>query len=311
MAILKLKPACRDTIWGGQRLRKEYGMQYDGPNIAEAWILSCHPSAPSVIENGPYAGQTLQQYLDAEGPQVLGNFGMLFQPFPILIKLIDADQPLSIQVHPSNLYATEREHQYGKTEMWYIVDAEPGAFLYYGFRQKISREEFAHRIETDTLTEVLNAVPVKKGDCFFIPSGTVHAIGKGILIAEIQQNSNVTYRVYDYGRKGADGKPRELHIRKAEEVAKLEPPCTAYDFGGHLARCEYFTVDRMDGSFADCCDDESFTSLLVLEGSGTLHQGEEQITLRKGDSVFLSAASGLYSVEGTEVQLLRTRVGTI
>ena len=130
MAILKLQPACRETIWGGQRLRKDYHMQYEGANIAEAWMLSCHPSAPSMIENGTYAGKTLQQYLDAEGPQVLGSFGMLFHPFPILIKLIDAAQPLSIQVHPSNFYAINREHQYGKTEMWYVVDAEPGAFLY-------------------------------------------------------------------------------------------------------------------------------------------------------------------------------------
>lgn len=178
MAILKLQPACRETIWGGQRLRKDYHMQYEGANIAEAWMLSCHPSAPSMIENGIYAGKTLQQYLDAEGPQVLGSFGMLFHPFPILIKLIDAAQPLSIQVHPSNFYAINREHQYGKTEMWYVVDAEPGAFLYYGFRQPITREEFARRIEDNTLPEVLNAVPVCKGDCFYIPSGTVHAIGK-------------------------------------------------------------------------------------------------------------------------------------
>lgn len=311
MAILKLKPACRDTIWGGQRLRTEYQMQYDGPNIAEVWSLSCHPSAPSIIENGPYQGQTLQQYLDAEGPKVLGNFGLLFHPFPILIKLIDAAQPLSIQVHPSNLYAMEHEHQYGKTEMWYIVDAEPGAFLYYGFRQQISPEEFVRRIKDHTLTEVLNAVPVKKGDCFFIPSGTVHAIGKGILIAEIQQNSDVTYRVYDYGRKGADGKERELHIEKAEEVSRLEPPCMEYNFGDHLARCEYFTVDRMVGSFADCCDDESFTSLLVLEGSGTLTHGDEHFDLKKGDSLFLPAETGPYRVEGTGIEMLRTRVGTI
>ena len=167
MAILKLQPACRETIWGGQRLRKDYHMQYEGANIAEAWMLSCHPSAPSMIENGTYAGKTLQQYLDAEGPQVLGSFGMLFHPFPILIKLIDAAQPLSIQVHPSNFYAINREHQYGKTEMWYVVDAEPGAFLYYGFRQQITREEFARRIEDNTLPEVLNAVyPIRHSPCY-------------------------------------------------------------------------------------------------------------------------------------------------
>ena len=310
MSVLKLKPACRETIWGGQRLRQEYGMQSDGANIAEAWVLSCHPSAPSVIENGPWAGRTLQQYLDAEGPRALGSFGMLFHPFPILIKLIDAAQPLSIQVHPSNLYAIEHEHQYGKTEMWYIVDADPGAYLYYGFRQQISQEEFARRIADNTLTEVLNAVPVHKGDCFFIPSGTVHAIGKGILIAEIQQNSDVTYRVYDYGRLGADGKPRALHVEQAKAVSALKPPAASYPFGGHLARCEYFTVDLMPGDFDDVCDEDSFTSLLVLEGGGCLTMGDETFPLAKGDSLFLPAASGPYAVRGCG-QLLRTRVGTI
>ena len=205
MAILKLQPACRETIWGGQRLRKDYHMQYEGANIAEAWMLSCHPSAPSMIENGTYAGKTLQQYLDAEGPQVLGSFGMLFHPFPILIKLIDAAQPLSIQVHPSNFYAINREHQYGKTEMWYVVDAEPGAFLYYGFRQQITREEFARRIEDNTLPEVLNAVPVCKGDCFYIPSGT----------EELQQR---------YDAKKAEVERYELAVSMAECMASWPRP---------------------------------------------------------------------------------------
>lgn len=310
MAILKLQPACRETIWGGQRLRKDYHMQYEGANIAEAWVLSCHPSAPSIIENGNYAGKTLQQYLDAEGPQVLGSFGMLFHPFPVLIKLIDAAQPLSIQVHPSNFYAINHEHQYGKTEMWYVVDAEPGAFLYYGFRQQITREEFARRIEDNTLPEVLNAVPVSKGDCFYIPSGTVHAIGKGILIAEVQQNSDVTYRVYDYDRRDAAGKPRQLHTKQAQDVAMRTPPRDDYNFGGHLIRCEYFTVDRMTGSFTDECDDESFTSLVILDGNGTLTGENETMPLQKGDSLFLPANSGSYRVEGDTV-ILKTRVGTI
>lgn len=288
----------------------EVHMQYEGANIAEAWMLSCHPSAPSMIENGTYSGKTLQQYLDAEGPQVLGSFGMLFHPFPILIKLIDAAQPLSIQVHPSNFYAINREHQYGKTEMWYVVDAEPGAFLYYGFRQQITREEFARRIEDNTLPEVLNAVPVCKGDCFYIPSGTVHAIGKGILIAEVQQNSDVTYRVYDYDRRDATGKPRQLHTEQAEDVAKRTPPRDDYNFGGHLIRCEYFTVDRMTGSFTDVCDDESFTSLVILDGNGTLIGENEKMPLQKGDSFFLPANSGSYRVEGNTV-ILKTRVGTI
>ena len=149
-----------------------------------------------------------------------------------------------------------------------------------------------------------------KGDCFYIPSGTVHAIGKGILIAEVQQNSDVTYRVYDYDRRDATGKPRQLHTEQAEDVAKRTPPRDDYNFGGHLIRCEYFTVDRMTGSFTDVCDDESFTSLVILDGNGTLIGENEKIPLRKGDSFFLPANSGSYRVEGNTV-ILKTRVGTI
>lgn len=312
MSILKLRPATKDYLWGGSRLRAEYGLQ--GPEnrpMAEGWMLSCHPDGPSVIENGPYAGKTLSDYIAAEGRGVLGSFGLLFQDFPILIKLIDAKDNLSIQVHPSNKYAMEHEHQYGKTEMWYVLDAQPGARLYYGFREEISREELERRINDGTLTEVLNAVPVKKGDVFFIPSGTLHAIGKGILIAEVQQNSNITYRVYDYGRKGADNRPRQLHIKQAEDVTRRTPPKTDYNFGGHLARCEYFTTDYMHGSFTDVCDDDSFTSLIVLDGKGKITCGSETMEVKKGDSLFLPAESGEYRIEGERIPTLRTRVGTI
>ena len=215
MRILKLKPACKDYLWGGRRLIEEYGKESDGDILAETWELSCHPDGPSVIDNGPYAGRTLQQYIDAEGKAVLGTNCRRFRDFPILTKFIDARDNLSIQVHPDNWYALKNEGQYGKTEMWYVMDAGEQAFLYYGFKREISREEFQERIQKDTLLEVLNAVPVQKGDVLFIESGTIHAIGKDILIAEIQQNSNVTYRVYDYGRVGRDGKKRDLHIEKA------------------------------------------------------------------------------------------------
>lgn len=312
MPVLKLRPATKDYLWGGSRLREEFGLQgpAEGP-MAEGWMLSCHPDGPSVIENGPYAGKTLAEYIASEGRGVLGSFGLLFEDFPILIKLIDAKENLSIQVHPSNKYAMEHEHQYGKTEMWYVLDAQPDAYLYYGFQQEISEQEMKQRIKDNTLTQVLNAVPVKKGDVFFIPSGTLHAICKGILIAEVQQNSNVTYRIYDYGRLGADHKPRQLHIQQAEAVTRRVPPKMDYNFGGHLARCEYFTTDCLSGDFTDDCDDESFTSLIVLEGSGTIRCGEETLPIQKGDSLFLPAESGIYRVEGKGLSVLRTRVGTI
>lgn len=309
--LLKLHPACKDYLWGGQRLREEYHIDSPCPRLAESWMLSCHPDGPSVIENGPWAGHTLAEYIDQEGRGVLGSFGLLFEDFPILIKLIDARDNLSIQVHPSNKYAMEHEHQYGKTEVWYVLDAAPDAALYYGFAREVSQQELDQRIADHTLTQVLNRVPVRKGDVFFIPSGTLHAICKGILIAEVQQNSNVTYRVYDYDRRDAQGNPRPLHVQQARQVLKRTPPRTDYNFGGHLARCEYFTVDRLDGSFTDDCDDESFTSLVVLEGSGQICNGDQQMPLQKGDSFFLPADSGVYQVEGDGLSVLRTRVGTI
>ena len=182
MAMLKLKPACKDYLWGGQKLRTDFGFDSPLDPLAEAWVLSCHPDGPSTIVGGPHDGQTLADYIAGQGREVLGTDCQKFEDFPILTKFIDAKGNLSIQVHPSNEYALEHEHQYGKTEMWYILDCEPGAFLYYGFDHEISHEEFERRIQDNTLTEVLNAAPVHKGDCFFIPAGTLHAICQGIEI---------------------------------------------------------------------------------------------------------------------------------
>ena len=196
---------------------------------------------------------------------------------------------------------------YGKTEMWYILDCEPGAFLYYGFDHAITKEEFERRIQDNTLTEVLNAAPVHKGDVFFNPSGTLHAICRGIVIAEIQQNSNVTYRVYDYGRVGADGKPRALHIRQALDVTQLTPPAPQ-DFGVHLSQCEYFTVDVHEGDWGEEACEKSFVSLLVVEGEGAVQNGGETMAVKKGDSVFLPAGSGAFTVRGQGLKTICTRV---
>ena len=304
MSIFKLKPACKDYLWGGHRLVEEYGVEYDGEVLAEAWELSSHPDGPSIIVNGEYAGKTLREYLDAEGLEVLGTHCRRFREFPILAKFIDAKDTLSIQVHPSNAYALQNEGQYGKTEMWYVLDAEPGAFLYYGFKQEISKEEFAERIKNNTLLEVLNAVPVKKGDTLFIESGTLHAIGKGILIAEIQQNSNVTYRIYDYGRVGADGKLRDLHIEKALDVTRRIPIVHSGESYPHVADCDYFTVDKvnLDGRLTyrmqGTVYEESFLSILILDGSGTISNKGESISYKRGDSFFLPANSGDWQIDG-------------
>ena len=312
MGILKLKPACKDYLWGGRRLIDEYGKEYRGDVLAETWELSCHPDGPSTIVNGPYAGKTLPEYLCQEGTGVLGLHCRHFRDFPILIKFIDAKENLSVQVHPDNRYALKNEGQYGKTEMWYVMDAGPDAFLYYGFQKEISAEEFARRIQEDSLLEVLNAVPVQKGDTLFIEAGTIHAIGKNILIAEIQQNSNVTYRVYDYGRVGKDGKRRDLHIEKALAVTKRVPIVRAKSCYPHVANCDYFTVDKLnlDGRvmkrLEGVVSQESFASILFLDGCGSISCGGETLPFQKGDSFFCPAGSGTYYIEGTCDALITT-----
>ena len=312
MGILKLKPAFQEYLWGGHRLIDEYNMKYDGPVLAEAWTLSCHPSGMSVIENGPEAGKTLQAYIDENGADVLGRNCRRFRDFPILIKLIDARESLSIQVHPSNGFALSHEGQYGKTEMWYILDAEPDAEIYYGFKKEISREEFENRIRENTLTDVLRSVKVHKGETYLIESGTIHAIGKGVLVAEIQQNSNVTYRVYDYGRVGKDGKKRDLHIEKALAVTNRLPAVSRGEGYPHVADCDYFTVDKLnlDGSLTyrmqGMVTEDSFLSITILDGEGVLSCRNEKMEYRRGDSFFLPAASGSWQVEGTCDALLTT-----
>lgn len=304
---MKLTAPCKDYIWGGNRLREEYGKVSDADKIAESWELSCHKDGESVISEGEFSGMTLTAFIEKAGKEVLGDNCRKFEYFPILIKLIDAKDNLSVQVHPNNEYAQRVEGEYGKTEMWYIVDCDPGAELLYGFKHNIAKEEFERRIKDNTLLEVTNSVKVHKGDVFFIESGTLHAIGKGILIAEIQQNSNTTYRIYDYGRIGADGKPRQLHIDKAVEVTELTPPKYPYKAIGEeevkdgytellLSECEYFRVKKF--SIQEKCVLEagngSFNSILVLDGQGEI----DGVKLKKGDSCFIPSKYGKYTFVG-------------
>lgn len=290
----------------------EFGKEFSGDKLAETWELSCHPDGPSIVANGEYAGATLNEYILMEGKKVTGTKSRKYDQFPLLIKFIDAKEELSIQVHPNDAFALENEGQYGKTEMWYIVDCEEGASLYYGFSKEISREAFVKRIEDKTLLEVLNKVEVQKGDVLFIEPGTIHAIGKGNLIAEIQQNSNVTYRVYDYGRKGPDGRERDLHIEKALQVTNRIPIMRRKSFEPHIVSCDYFKVDKivLDGQlmkrmFGEI-DNSSFASLLVLDGRGEVRSGMERMAVKKGDSIFITANAGEYELEGNFEALLTT-----
>lgn len=302
MYPLLLKAPIKDYLWGGTRLKTEFGFETDAEKAAEAWMLSSHKDGESIVCNGKYAGQKLSKVLSAWGEAGIGKKAANFPYFPLLIKLIDAKDRLSIQVHPDDKYALENEGEFGKTEMWYVVDCDEGAELIYGFNRSIDKDEFERRIKDNTLTEVCNYVPVKKGDVFFISAGTLHAIGKGILIAEIQQNSNSTYRVSDYGRLGADGKPRQLHVQKALDVTKTTPPTMEYgDVGAkvqmpfgtirELAKCDLFKADllSLDGHAAMVTDENSFQALLVLSGEAVLSYVGGTMRVKKGDGVLIPA----------------------
>lgn len=318
MKLEKLTPAFKDYLWGGTKLREVYGKPCDFDKVAESWELSTHPAGESRVDGGEYNGLTLSQYFQ-QVPQALGKNAAAFESFPVLIKLIDAKDPLSIQVHPSDEYALRVEGEYGKTEMWVIVDCEPGAFLYFGVNRPVSKEEFRQRIEDNTVLEVLNKVEVHPGDVFFIQAGTIHAIGAGILICEIQQNSNCTYRVYDYDRRGADGRPRELHIEKALDVCRLEPSDTASRLGEvkalaggtvqQLGACKYFSTEKLIVEEALTLEvgEDSFVSLLATEGSGWVEGPENKLAFRAGDSLLVPAGAGRVRVTGRAV-LVKTTV---
>ena len=301
-----LKPSCKDSIWGGTKLKKRFHKEHSVDIISESWELSVHPAGLSLAASGPNRSVPLAELI--KNPAVTGNFAASFTVFPLMIKWIDSQLPLSIQVHPDNDYAMAHEQDMGKTEMWYIIDCEPDSYLYYGFSKEISREEFAHRIADDTLLEVVRKVPVKKGDVFFIPSGTLHAIGPGILLAEVQQSSNVTYRIYDYGRLDTDGKPRQLHVEKAVDVTKLIPitesspiplplSCPQDEL---LASCPYFAVIRQQITFPRQYngDASSFHALMCVEGQGVLQTVSETLTIPSGATVFVPADSSAFTISG-------------
>ncbi len=295
--IYKLFPECKDYLWGGERLKTEYGKITDKTPCAESWELSFHKDGPTKLADG----RTLQEVVTKSE---LGKNCDKFEFFPVLIKLIDAKNNLSVQVHPSDEYALKNENSYGKTEIWYIVDAAGGAGIYYGFKRDTSKEEFLKYLEEGKVEELLNFIPVKKGESYFIPAGTVHAIGAGCLICEIQQNSNLTYRVYDYNRRGADGKLRELHVDKAVKVINFKKYAPVSLASGDkkdektLAECKYFRVREVELSGEKkFYDENSFTALTVVSGSGKICGGGYAGEFSKGDSFFVSCKTD-FKIDG-------------
>lgn len=302
MKITRLIPACKSIIWGGEKLKKHYGKITEASPLAETWELSLHKDGESLLPDGTPLSKAAS---DAD----FGENCKGFPFFPVLVKLIDANAKLSVQVHPGDEYALSAENSLGKTEMWYIADADEGAGIYLGFKKDIGREEFEAAIRNKTLTDYLQFIPVKAGDCYFIPAGTIHAICEGCLICEIQQNSNITYRVYDYGRLGADGKERELHIDKALDVTdtrRLEPRSlsVATEEGTLLGISRFFTATlvEVNGEKSLINDKRSFRCITCLQGEGFI----EDTAVTKGDSIFVPADSGEIKLSGGFLAIMTT-----
>ena len=297
MNISKLYPEYKDYIWGGEKLKREYGKKTDKMPCAESWELSFHKDGLTGLADGSILAETVTD-------KDLGENVKNFPFFPVLIKFIDAKDNLSVQVHPSDDYALKNENSFGKTEMWYIVDVEEGAGIYLGFNRDVTKEEYEQAIKENRLTELLNFYEVKAGECYFIPSGTIHAIGKGCLICEIQQNSNLTYRVYDYGRKDKSGNGRELHIAKALQVTKLTRHENKTLSGDMLGMSKYFSVKKICvKNEALQADNKTFQCLTCVKGQGEI----EGQPVRMGDSFFVPANYGKYTLKG-DMEIILTEI---
>ncbi len=297
--IFLLESVYKDYLWGGEKLRTHYHKDTALTPLAESWEISCHPDGESMIACGLHKGDSLSTYL-SQYPMALGTNGATSDRFPVLVKLIDAKKDLSVQVHPNDDYGLRVENELGKTEVWYVLEADPGAELIMGYRKETSKEAVEKAVEEGSLMEILNRVPVVPGDVFFIEAGTVHGIGGGITLIEIQQNSNTTYRVYDYDRVGKDGNKRPLHLDKALDVMTYGPAKRRLWEPPVIAHCEYFHVEAhsVDGSAEFTVTAESFHGLTCVEGSLDITQGEHVLTLIKGSSAFVTAEETTYTVSG-------------
>lgn len=296
--MIKLKSVYQEYIWGGSKihelLHKDTGTL---PRVAESWEVSTHPAGKSIVENGAFRGKTLNEYFDQIGWGTAGRYAARNHQLPILIKYIDAKENLSIQVHPNDKYARKHEGDNGKNEMWFVLAADEGAFIYLGFSRDVTKEEVRRRVADNTLEEVLNRVEVRPNEAFYIPAGTVHAIGAGCLICEVQQTSNVTYRIYDYGRTDENGKPRELHVKKAldvldyrrTEIADLKRRDTMsmerYIDGmfGRNGKCTLLKYEA-EGDLTILLPVSHLTFALVIDGSGKLYAGDSEEAFERGDT---------------------------
>ncbi|WP_028545990.1 type I phosphomannose isomerase catalytic subunit [Paenibacillus taiwanensis] len=306
---LKFQPEFKERVWGGRAL-EQFGLALPEGHIGEGWMIGDHPNGITRVVNGELAGQGLDDVREQYGKEWFGTKGFSEKNgrFPLLIKLLDCNDDLSVQVHPTDEYEGLPQGELGKTEMWYVLDAKPDAKIIYGLKEGIDREALAKAIAENRIMEALQEVPVQAGDSFYIPAGTVHALCAGVVVAEVQQNSDTTYRLYDYDRPGLDGKPRELHIEDSLNVI-------AYEGAGAsrmktddaqpnewltLAQSPYFVVEKgiVNTEWALTTTSESFVILVVCEGTGTLRWTDGSIDFRSGECFLLPANLGEYSLDG-------------
>ena len=318
---LKFSPILKDKIWGGTKLKSLFNKPAETDKLGESWELSGYEGDESVVTNGFLAGNNLTELIEIYMGELIGDsiFDQFGLSFPLLFKLIDANDNLSIQVHPGDEVAAERHNSFGKTEMWYVVDADQGSELIIGFTEECSRETYLKAMEEDRVEDLLHKVPVTKGDVFFIPAGRVHAIGKGVVVAEIQQSSDITYRIYDYKRKDDNGNERELHTEEALDVIDFEAskqPKTVYtpllNETTPLITCDYFTTNllrfnkQIDRQYAKI---DSFVAYMCLEGNFTIEFEGDKTEVSKGDTVLIPASiDDLSLLTDGEVTLLEVYV---
>lgn len=324
LSPLKFEAWLRPMIWGGEKIAPFKGVCSDADNIGESWEISAVEGHVSKVSEGPLKGRTLTDLIkeykgSLVGEKVYERNGDLF---PLLIKFIDAKSDLSVQVHPDDDMAMRVHGQkHGKTEMWYVVGGDKDASLLCGFKKQINKDEYVKAVGEDKLMDVLARYEIKPGDVFFLPAGRVHAIGAGAFVAEIQQTSDLTYRIYDYNRKGADGKPRELHTELAKEAVNfdvLPDYRTKYDYRKDavvpLVDCQYFTTDLLDLDKPlerDFSKTDSFVVVMGLDGEGTIATEAGDVTIRRGETVLLPASinKATFTPKGKGLKILNSYIG--
>ena len=320
MKPLKFKALLKQTIWGGDKIIPFKHLDDHLENVGESWEISGVPGNETVVADGEYAGKKLNELVIEQKDKLVGkaNYERFGDEFPLLIKFIDARQDLSIQVHPTDEIAKRQGKERGKTEMWYIMDSDKDAKLYSGLKMQITPEQYKAMVEDDTITDALAQYEVKEDDCFFLPAGRIHAIGTGCFLAEIQQTSDVTYRIYDFKRKDKDGNYRQLHTKEAAECINYtveDDYRTHYEHkkneGVTLVECPYFTTavyDLDEPMTLDYSELDSFVILIGLKGEGTITDNEcNTVTISAGESILVPATTDTLRVEGT-IKMLETYV---